>query len=75
MTRKHATQTAWLLAHLRTRKHITPISALTQGGIMRLAARINDLRNEGHESRTKMLRRNGKRFASYHLHLAEKDPI
>lgn len=34
---------------------------------MRLAARINDLRADGHVIGTEMLNKNGKKFAQYYL--------
>ena len=41
-------QSNQILAHLKKGKTITPLEALRLYGTMRLAARINDLRNKGH---------------------------
>lgn len=38
-----------ILLHLKSGKSITPIEALNQYGIMRLGARIYDLRNQGYD--------------------------
>lgn len=43
-----AAQSARILAHLQTGKAITAIEALRNFGCFRLAARIYDLRKEGH---------------------------
>ena len=59
------TQAAWILAYLRKYKHLTPMQAMRRNGIMRLAARINDLRNRGHNIRTELTVERGKRFARY----------
>ena len=53
--------------HLQTGKAITPLEALERYGCFRLAARIDDLRNEGLDIETLTLTRNGKRYASYKL--------
>lgn len=59
----HAKQ---ILNHLNTAP-ITAMEALNQYGCFRLAARINDLRMEGHHIHTEITMKNGKRFAEYHL--------
>ena len=47
---------------------ITAIEALTEAGSFRLAARISDLRDQGHEIRTEMVGTpTGKRIARYRL--------
>jgi hypothetical protein len=48
-------------------KAITPLQALDKFGIFRLSARILELRNEGWIIDTKMIERNGKKFAQYKL--------
>ena len=53
--------------HLEKGKAITPLEALERYGCFRLAARIDDLRNEGLDIETLTLTRNGKRYASYKL--------
>ena len=43
------TQTDKVLLHLEKRGSLTPLQAMDQYGIMRLAARIGELRREGHD--------------------------
>lgn len=43
------TQKERVLRHLQTFGKITPIQALQEYGIMRLASRISDLKKEGYE--------------------------
>ena len=60
-------QTNRILRYLRTGRGITAISALSRFGCMRLAARIEELRDAGICVHSRMLRRNGKRVACYSL--------
>ena len=60
-------QTNRILRYLRTGRGLTAISALTRFGCMRLAARIEEMRQEGIKVRSRMMSRNGKRFACYSL--------
>lgn len=53
----------WILSG----KPITPLQALDKFGCLRLGARIMELRNEGYNIMTKMVEKNGKRFARYKL--------
>ena len=46
---------------------LTPIDALERFGCFRLAARIDDLRQEGLDIETVKERRNGKSYARYRL--------
>lgn len=59
-------QSLQILNHLK-RQPITPIEALNQYGCMRLAARINQLRYQGHLIETRMVEKGDKRFAEYRL--------
>ena len=59
-------QAEWILMTLR-RKPLTALDALEGCGCMRLAARINDLRADGHVIGTEMASKNGKKFAKYFL--------
>lgn len=43
------TQNERLLAALKTGASVTPMSALVQLGIFRLAARVRDLKDDGHD--------------------------
>ncbi len=60
-------QAALILGHLRHYGDITPMEALGQYRCFRLAARINDLRAEGHRIITEAQRGEGKRWARYRL--------
>jgi len=65
------TQTQMILRHLQMFGSITPIEALEEYGCFRLAARINDLRDE-HQIETTTIERVNKfgkkvRFAEYRL--------
>jgi hypothetical protein len=59
-------QTEWILETMRTRP-VTPLDALAGCGCFRLAARIQELREDGHIINTEKVSSNGKQFASYHL--------
>ena len=59
-------QSMQILSHLK-RKPITPIEALERYGCFRLAARLSDLRYQGHLIETEMVERDDKRFARYRL--------
>lgn len=64
-------QARMILYHLQRRGSITPFEALNEMGCFRLAARIDELRRDGHPIRTEMVEgRNGKRWAKYRL-----DPV
>lgn len=58
-------QNSKLLEHLRDHKRIEPMTALRHLGIYRLAARIKDLRDSGHEIITDRV--GEKRIAQYTL--------
>jgi hypothetical protein len=60
-------QTLAIHKHLASGKEITPIQALTRYQCMRLAGRINDLRDMGIPISTRIIKKNGKRYASYKL--------
>ena len=66
-------QSNQILKHLK-RIPIFPIQALTDYVCFRLAARINDLRNDGYNIYTDTVEKNGKRFAQYRL-APRKRPI
>ena len=56
-----------ILAHLQQHKSITPLEALNQYGCFRLAAVILNLKKDGHEIETQIIKKNKKRFAQYIL--------
>ena len=58
------TQTEWVLKEGK-RKWITPLDAYLGCGCLRLAARILDLKRDGHTVSKKMIYKNGKHFAAY----------
>ncbi|WP_201353842.1 helix-turn-helix domain-containing protein [Hydrogenimonas urashimensis] len=60
-------QCEMILHHLLDGKSISAIEALNDFGCFRLAARIDELRNDGYDIRTEMVenKATGKRFARY----------
>lgn len=57
-----------ILQHMQSKGPITPIEALNDYGCFRLAARINDLREAGHDIKTSSLELpNGKVVAQYSI--------
>ncbi len=60
-------QNARILAHLTRGQVLTPMTALNRFGVLRLAARIAELKQRGHDIRTHMVRRGSKVFAAYRL--------
>ena len=62
------TQNERILIYLQSGKKITPIEALNKFECFRLAARISDLRNDGHLITTEnILTKSKKRVAQYSL--------
>lgn len=62
----YATQADQILAHLK-RGPIDPIMALRRYGCFRLGARVWDLRQQGYDIRSRIVRERGKKFARYLL--------
>lgn len=63
MTQKEAVK-----RHLEAGRTITPLEALHEYGTLRLGAHIHELRKEGLNVRTRMIRSfNGKNYAEYSL--------
>ena len=61
-------QSDTILNYLEKHESISPVEALTVVGCFRLAARINDLRKQGHNIETKLKKdMNGRRYARYEL--------
>ncbi len=60
-------QTIAVLTHIKKFKSITPMDALNAYGCFRLAARIQDLRDQGHRIQTEIVRSGDKRYARYSL--------
>ena len=44
---------------------LTPLLALREMGVMRLSARVLELRKKGHDIQRRMIERGGKRYAAY----------
>ena len=66
-------QSKEILNHLKAGNELNPMLALERFGCMRLAARISDLRAEGHQIETTVKKgHNGKVYASYRLVGGEK---
>lgn len=63
-------QNTLILSHLESGEAITPIDALNKFGCFRLAARISDLRKQGHVIKTDHLTSGGKTYASYRLEVS-----
>ena len=61
------TQTQRILIYLKTGKSLTPLEALNKFGCFRLAARIADLRRDGHTIWTNYVQKDKKIFAAYKL--------
>lgn len=61
------TQNELLLVWLRKYGSITPLEALNEIGIFRLAARVSDLRAEGHDIQTSIVQAGKKHYARYVL--------
>lgn len=60
-------QSERIYRHLAKGQGLTPIIALKRFQCFRLAARIADLRREGHDIKTRTVHKGGKSFASYWL--------
>ena len=60
-------QNQQILKHLKTGKTLTAIQALKMFDCFRLAARIENLRKMGHDIESRIIKRNGKRYASYKM--------
>lgn len=62
------TQNEKILLHLRERGSITSMEAFAEYGITRLAGRIHELREQGHNITTDYAKaRNGAKYAIYRL--------
>ena len=59
------TQRAAICEHLKEGKSLTPIEALMKFSCFRLAARIGELRDEGHPIDTTLIKEDGKTYARY----------
>ncbi len=62
-----SSQNAQILKFLKTGKSLTALQALRNFGVMRLAARIGNLKDKGHDIESKPVKSGGKRVALYRL--------
>ena len=60
-------QNSRILKHLMKGKSLTPIQALNKFDCFRLASRIKELKKDGFDILTTMIKSNKKTFASYTL--------
>jgi hypothetical protein len=67
MSNRNPSQAKEILDHLESGKPLTAISALTNFGCFRLAARIFELRKEGHDIHEVTIEHGGKRYAEYYI--------
>lgn len=61
------TQNEMVLNHLKGGKTLTSLEALKEYGIMRLASRVDELRELDYEIDTKMIHKGRKHWAEYRL--------
>ena len=59
------TQKDTIIHHINQYGSITPLEALPRYGIMRLASRVSELRNEGLDIVSDLKVHDGRRYASY----------
>lgn len=60
-------QTRQVLSYLSRGRSLTALQALDRLGCLRLAARIDELRDAGYGVQTRLVREGGRRFARYRL--------
>jgi DNA-binding HxlR family transcriptional regulator len=67
MSNKNRSQAKEILDHLMEGWTLTALQALENYQCFRLAARIHELRKQGHPIEEKIVTRNGKRYAEYYI--------
>lgn len=65
--KKLESQNKRIAKYLKSGKKISPLIALRDFGCLRLASRINDLRNDGMSIESKMIYEHPVKFAQYKL--------
>jgi hypothetical protein len=65
-------QTKLIKDHLQAGHSITPLQALRLYGCLRLGARIYDLKRDGLDIDSHLVRQNGKQFSEYSLKQSSK---
>jgi hypothetical protein len=68
-------QNKMVLQHLQTGQSITALDSLRLYGVLRLAARVEELRKDGHTIITQSVKVGNKEFARYTLTRGIKDGI
>lgn len=66
-TKKTQSQCEKILSHLQSGKSINPMQALNLYGCFKLGARIHDLKKDGNFIDTKMIYKNGSKYAEYSM--------
>ena len=62
------TQNEWIFKRMKkSKKLLTTMEALNGCGCLRLAARINELKNQGHKIKKYWVQKGEKKFAGYML--------
>jgi hypothetical protein len=63
-----------ILLYLTNGGRLTPLDAMNLFGCTRLAARIGDLRDKGHQIESRTVKKGNKRFAEYRMHSEPVQP-
>ena len=66
-TKKTLSQCDRILIHLQSGKSINPMQSLNLYGCFRLGARIHDLKKDGNFIDTKIIYKNGSKYAEYSM--------
>ena len=66
-------QNELIKAHLQAGYSITPLQAFSMYGCLRLGARIYDLKREGMDIDSHLVRRHGKQFSEYYLSQSQQN--
>lgn len=64
---RRITQNRRVLGYLRVHKSITPLTALSRLGVMRLGARIWELKRDGHSIDSKLVSSGKRHYSKYTL--------
>ena len=67
MRSRYDSQKSLVLNHLKNDNSITPLEALNKFGAFRLSAIIFDLKKDGYDIDTEIIKNGGKHYANYKL--------
>ena len=67
MRSRYDSQKSLVLYHLKNDNGITPLEALNKFGAFRLSAIIFDLKKDGYDIDTEIIKNGGKHYANYKL--------